>query len=511
MKIESFDNKTGRESQLNRSSIMGELSKQFDNSAVNLKEGATKFDLGAVVNISKWLGLESDAISRLDNIQFKNEIKTMYEGTTINGRQTLGLKQIGKYKINKQYRRQNIKQQSGFAAEIASTAKENIIAKSEGTGVTTVRTDDFPEYGYNDQYVDKVRLDSSGNIIERIQMKFIGRNGKECLDKLLSKKMDKYFDSSKVDKIEIPKDYYDYIKNNNLVGQKIEKYQKQLDRVTELGKTAEIEKYTEKINLCKELEAKLERSTVSSDEAVFARKYPKSYTMRLTQNHTEGVRTGLTAVALTGVVSTVDNVSKFVQGEISAEDMAIDIAKDTGIAGAIGYGTGFVSNAISSAMKGSSHALLQSAGKLGIPASIISFGVESFDSVTEFAQGNIDAGELVYDLGENAASVAGGALGGVLTGAAAGSIVPGVGTVIGGIVGGLVGTALAGEAYKTAAEAISEQIPNATKGMEVIGNKAQEMANGVVEIVTKEMPDMTGSICSAINNFASEFKLPVAV
>lgn len=231
----------------------------------------------------------------------------------------------------------------------------------------------------------------------------------------------------------------------------------------------------------------------------------------LTVSHKEGVESAKFAAALTGVVSTVDNVSKFVQGEISAEDMAIDIAKDTGIAGAIGYGTGFVSNAISSAMKGSSHALLQSAGKLGIPAAIISFGVESFDSVTEFAQGNIDAGELAYDLGENAASVAGGTLGGVLTGAAAGSIVPGVGTVVGGIVGGLIGTALAGEAYKTAAEAISEQIPNATKGMEVIGNKAQEMANGVVEIVTKQMPDMTGSICSAINNFASEFKLPVAV
>ena len=57
----------------------------------------------------------------------------------------------------------------------------------------------------------------------------------------------------------------------------------------------------------------------------------------------------------------------------------------------------------------------------------------------------------------------------------------------------------------------SEQIANTAKGMEVIGSKAQEMANGVVELVTKEMPDMAGNICSAINNFAAEFKLPIAV
>lgn len=530
MKVESFDNKTGLESQIYRNSSIENFSKQFDDAAVKLKEGYKKFDFSTSSQISKWLGLEGKSIDGLDGIQFKNEIKGMYEGKTIDGKQTLGLKQIGKYKLNKQYRQQNIKQQAGYAAEVISTTKENLIAKTEGTGITTVRTEDFSEFGHNDQYVDKVRLDSNGKVIDRIQMKFVGKDAKDCLNKLLSGNMDKYYDSTKVDKLEIPKDFYDEIKSKNLIGKKMEGYQKQLDKVTALGKTEEIEKYTAQLNRCKELESKLERSTVSSDEAVFARKYPKSYTMNLTQNHIEGVRGGLTAAALTGVVSTVDNVSKFVSGEISAGDMAIDIAKDTGIAGAIGYGTGFVSSAVSQAMRGSSHALIQSAGKLGIPAAIISFGVESFDSVTAYANGNIDAGELAYDLGENAASVAGGALGGVAIGAAAGSIVPGVGTVIGGIVGGLVGTAVAGEAYNSIAETVSEvqengigvlgdkaqkaamdKIANTAKSMEVIGSKAQEMANGVVELVTKEMPDMAGNICSAINNFAAEFKLPIAV
>ena len=501
MKVESFDNKTGLDSQIYKNSFE-DFSKQFDKAAVNLKDGVKKFDFSTCSQISKWLELGAKGIENIDGILLRNGIKGMYEGQIIDGRQTAGLKQISNYKINKQYRYQNIKQQAGFAAEVISTTKENLTAQAEGTGITTIRTEDFSKYGHNDQYVDKVRIDSNGKVIERIQMKFVGKDANDCLNKLLSKNMDKYYDSTKVDKLEIPKDYYDKIKSGNLIGQKIEGYQKQLAKVTELGKTQEIEKYTAKINHCKELESKLERSTVSSDEAVFARKYPKAYTMKLTQNHIEGVRGGLTAAALTGVVSTVDNVSKFISGEISAEDMA---------------------------MKGSSHTLIKSAGKLGVPAAIISFGVESFDSVTAFASGDIDAGELAYDLGENAASVAGG-LGGMAMGAAVGSVVPGAGTLIGGILGGLVGTAVAGEAYNSIAETISEvqengigvlgdkaqkmaseQIANTAKGMEVIGSKAQEMANGVVELVTKEMPDMAGNICSAINNFAAEFKLPIAV
>lgn len=48
-------------------------------------------------------------------------------------------------------------------------------------------------------------------------MKFVGKDGASCLSKLASKNYDKYFNEGKVDKIEIPKDYYDEIKSNNLI------------------------------------------------------------------------------------------------------------------------------------------------------------------------------------------------------------------------------------------------------------------------------------------------------
>ena len=43
---------------------------------------------------------------------------------------------------------------------------------------------------------------------KRVQTKFVGKNPEECFKKLMSKKYDKYFVEDKVDKVEIPKDYY---------------------------------------------------------------------------------------------------------------------------------------------------------------------------------------------------------------------------------------------------------------------------------------------------------------
>lgn len=86
--------------------------------------------------------------------------------------------------------------------------------------------------------------------------------------------------------------------------------------------------------------------------------------------------------------------------------------------------------------------------------------LHSADAVIDFATGEIDGGELAYELGDSASSVAGGFAGGTAgakVGAAIGTVVaPGVGTAVaavaGGVVGGVVGTVVASEAYATAVE-----------------------------------------------------------
>lgn len=222
--------------------------------------------------------------------------------------------------------------------------------------------------------------------------------------------------------------------------------------------------------------------------------------------HEAGLKGGIEAASLTFAVSTVDNVKEYFQGNLSAEEMVVNITKDTAEAGAIGYATDFISSAVSRAMSESSHTILHSLSKCGVPAAVISFGVESFDSIVDYAQGEIDAKELAYDLGDNAASVAGGAVGAALAGAALGSVVPGAGTAVGfvgGLVGGMVGTAIASEVYQTAVEL-------GTENADIILDKVKTTANETIDMAKNAIPDKVDSIKNALNNFTKSNNIPIS-
>ena len=94
------------------------------------------------------------------------------------------LKEIAKSSINPNYAKQNYKQQAGFSAEVkevANTNTENIINRSD---IRKIRTDDLGSV--NDPLFDFKELDANGNVIpgSGIQMKFVGSNPKEALNKL---------------------------------------------------------------------------------------------------------------------------------------------------------------------------------------------------------------------------------------------------------------------------------------------------------------------------------------
>ncbi|SEA04391.1 hypothetical protein SAMN05216349_10417 [Oribacterium sp. KHPX15] len=463
-------------------------------------------------NISNWLGTDVP-----DMTAVMSSTKEMYNGTTLDkGKKSLGLKEISEYKINKDYENQNIRQHAGYAAEVISTTKENLIAEKNDTGVKTFRTDDLPdeykkydpyEYKKNDPYVDKIRIDRNGSI-ERIQVKFVGKDASECLSKLASKKYDKYFNDGKVDKMEIPKDYYDDVKT--LIPKKISNLEGQLQRVRDNGNVEAAQKLENQIERYKKIDQMVEKSTVSSDEAIYAVKHPERYTTKLfvqdtfVESHKAGMDSAAIAVTITAAVSTVDNVAKVMDGEITPQEAFIDVATDTGVAGGISYGTAFVSTTVSQSMSASSHHLIKSLGKSGIPAAVISFGVQSYDSVVDYATGQISGNELAYDLGENAAQVGGSIAGAAIAGAAVGSVVPGAGTVVGfgaGMVGGMIGCAVASEAYVSAVEFGSKHIDE-------LADKAKEMADNTVSLAKEIVPDKVGNIVTSLNDFATSNHLP---
>lgn len=513
MSFENFEQKSLEHNTESAFQKLDSLHSAFEGSVESAGKFFGGFDASTLKNVALWLNIE--------NMQFNPEIhkdiaeitKTMLDGgKDTNGNSTWGLKTISdKFNIHRDYADINTKQQAGFCAEIVSTAKENMLSKLKGTGEVTYRADDRPDlFHRNDQFVDKIRVDADGNVIERIQTKFVGSDGKSCWDKLKSKDFEKYLDDSKVDKIEIPKDYYDEIKSKNIIGEEKASLRRQIDRLKADGKTDIAEQKTRQLEKIEHLERKLERSNTTQSEALEARKNPEAYAKKifkqetLIDSHKKGLDNAAVAAGITFTISTVDNVQKYMNGEITAKEAFVDVAKDTGKAGAIGYGMAFITTSVTAVMSQSSHELVKSLAGAGVPGIVVSYGLDVYDSVIDFAQGNIDGKQLAYDLGEGGAHVGGSILGSAAAGAVVGSVVPGAGTVVGfgaGLVGGMIGCAVASEAYATAVE-------HGSVGAALLGTKASEIAHNTYELAKNEIPTGAEDVRNALNNYAASFNLP---
>ena len=215
-------------------------------------------------NIARWLGVnptDTGTFITADIAAIRSTVtdtvRRMYSGTILeNGKLSLGLERISQWKVNPDYVESNLKQHAGYAAEVVSTAKENLQAKLDNTGVKTYRADDRPDlFPPNDQYVDKIRIDSAGNV-EKVQVKFVGEDAKACLAKLKSADYDKYFQDGAVDKIEVPKDYYDDMKQ--MVSKKISSLEEQVQHVKEQGKTEAIHTKEAELERCRKIDKMLE-------------------------------------------------------------------------------------------------------------------------------------------------------------------------------------------------------------------------------------------------------------
>ena len=211
------------------------------------------------------------------------------------------------------------------------------------------------------------------------------------------------------------------------------------------------------------------------------------------------------AMALTGAMSLIDNTVKIVEGQQSVEEGFVAFTNDTGTAGAIAYGTGIITETVSQSMANSSRALLKGMAKNNIPAITVSYAVESYDTVSEFARGKIEGTEFAYRMGDHTAATAGavaGAVAGAKVGAVLGTSAGPAGTVAGGVVGSMVGYVIASEAYQSAIEMGSPAV-------EALGEKVQEYGQQVAELATETIPEKAGTLIGDMTKYASEFKLPL--
>ena len=171
MQFDSFEKLDINVSETDTAKRLSSLHKGFQSRFTEVYADYVSVSEKAQEGIAVWIG-ENAALTVEAVPEAMDAIKEMYDAPDIDGFRKLDLKTISEWKIHPDYEYQCKKQHAGYAAEVISTAKENLIALRDGTGIVTKRADDMPEkFPKNDQYVDKVRINTITGEEEYIQTK----------------------------------------------------------------------------------------------------------------------------------------------------------------------------------------------------------------------------------------------------------------------------------------------------------------------------------------------------
>ena len=359
-----------------------------------------------------------------------------------------GLKQISEGKINQDYKYQNIHQQAGFSAEVKDVARTNAERIINKDPTRRIRTDDLDRH--NDPLIDLVDRDMDGNIIEgsESQMKFYGASASDsqglgdaerALKKFQSKKFQKYLDADV--KISVPSDQYDQLLQQ--ADEEIAKLTQQLEHQKQIGNVEQTGKLQERIDKLDKIKKNLRKSSLSSDEAVYAREHPKLSTVKdiAKISHRAGVQSSKNAATIGGSVSIVRNLVAVCKGDVEPVDAVKQVAIDTGSAALTGYATGFVGSSLKGVMQNSSKEYIRSLSKTNIAGTVVTVATTAAKTLSRYFSGEIDGVECMENLGEEGVGLISSAMF-----AAVGQAVIPI-PVVGGMIGSMVGYAIAAASY----------------------------------------------------------------
>lgn len=345
---------------------------------------------------------------------------------------------ISKYKINPEWRDNNIKQQAGFSAEVLDTAKRNADAVKNSETVRYSRIDDLPGHAINETAYDVTAIDmTTGQEIvdSAAQMKFIKSSPKELANTLTSEKFGEKYPHGT---FRVASD--DYPKVMEELAAKEQSLSQQIAKAEQNGNTDLIQKKTAELERTQQVRSNLQQSTVSREEAIFAREHPQLTAAKetLKLGHEAGMQYAVMSGGISCAVSTVSNINKLLNGDITPGEATANIAKDTAKASAKGYVVGQANTALTSVMTNSSNKAIQALGKANAPAYMISMATSVFSAMTKYINGEITASECVDSITRSGVGMAGSAIGGKVIGGALGSSLGPAGTIIGAVIGGIV-------------------------------------------------------------------------
>ena len=411
-----------------------------------------------------------------------------------------GLADISKYKVNDNHAAQNIKQQAGFSAEVASTSRDNAEAIIRKSDVRVSRSDDLPQYGKNHNIVDRVQL-VDGKVIDgsQAQMKFVG-NRDDLFDKIARENGE--FARYRGVKLELPTEQFEGDKASLIKAQELREHARKLkekasdnsthaeeakkilsdvrklerdaksaesqaqsardrcrskakearnnaNRAEEAGNSNAAAKLRIDADEYEKLADNVRDSGLTTEDAIYYRENPGTATLRDIGRtaHGAGLQGAKYGAIIGGSISVLMNCWAVAQGEKEVSEALPDIALDTVKAGALGYATAFAGSAIKGGMQQSSNQFTRQLASTSGPALALNICLSLGSTVNRFVTGEIDEAQLLTEVGEKGAGML--ASGMMATVGQVAIPIPFVGAAI----GGMIGYTLSSMFYQSALEA----------------------------------------------------------
>lgn len=363
------------------------------------------------------------------------------------------LKAIAESKVNEdsRYAAQNIKQQAGYSAEIATTSRDNAEAIIQKSDIRTSRSDDLSLYGRNHNVVDRVQI-LDGEIIAgtETQMKFVGN--RDQLLKDIARENGK-FSRYQGKIVELPTEQFagDLEQGTaaDFCRKQAEMRRLNAQKAEEAGKADVAAKLRREADNFDELAGNVKDSGLTTDEAVFYREHPKIATVIDIgrTSHRAGLEGGKYGLLIGGSISLLQTCFSASQGGISAEQAIKKVSTDTAKAGAIGYTSAFAGSAIKSGMQQTSSQVLQKVATTNVPALVVSVCLSLGTSVKRYVDGEISEAQFLTEVGEKGSGILASSMM-----AAVGQIAIPI-PVVGAVIGGMIGYTLSSMFYQHALEA----------------------------------------------------------
>jgi hypothetical protein len=411
------------------------------------------------------------------------------------------LKGIANSKINPSYAEQNLKQQAGYAAEVATTSLDNAEAFINKSPLKTSRSDDLPQFGKNHNVVDRVKV-LNGEIIEgtQSQMKFVGNR-----DTLFNDitKSDGKFARYRGIKLELPSEQYEGAAE--FCKAKASELRSNALRAEQAGKPEVAQKLREQANNYDELAQNVADSGLTTERAIAYRRNPKLETARdiARTSHRAGIEGAKIGGVVGSSISILTNAFAVAQEKKQLEEATQGIITDTVKATALGYGTAFAGSAIKGAMQQSSKQYVRVLAGTNAPALAVNVVLSLGSSIKRYINGDIDKTQLLEEVGEKGAGMLSASMM-----AALGQLaipIPFVGAAI----GSMIGYTLSSMFYQSALEAGREAKIAKANLIHVLAIEAESRAeiekqrNILTDFMAKEMPELlceTEQLFAAINH-----------